>query len=68
LGRRQPLPAIPGQPPAPGALPVGCAFVPRCAEAFTPCQAERPELYDLGGGRRARCFLHRPEIPVDTAP
>jgi peptide/nickel transport system ATP-binding protein len=62
-GSRQPLPAIPGQPPAPGALPVGCAFVPRCAEAFAPCEGERPELYEIGGGRRARCFLHRPPPP-----
>jgi peptide/nickel transport system ATP-binding protein len=68
---RLPLVAIPGQPPAPGALPVGCAFVPRCAEAFAPCRGERPELYEIGGegaGRRARCFLHRTPTPLDTGP
>jgi oligopeptide/dipeptide ABC transporter ATP-binding protein len=92
-GHRQPLPAIPGQPPAPGDLPVGCAFVPRCAEAFAPCQGERPDLYAIGGSgpvepcgpapsgaprsqspvlgaqrgqRRARCFLHRPQVPPEA--
>jgi oligopeptide/dipeptide ABC transporter ATP-binding protein len=60
---RPPLPAIPGQPPDPAALPPGCAFEPRCAEAFAPCPAEHPELYEIGpfrGDRRSRCFLNRP--------
>jgi oligopeptide/dipeptide ABC transporter ATP-binding protein len=59
-GQRRPLPAIPGQPPDPAALPAGCAFAPRCAEAFSPCAAERPDLYAIGAARRARCFLNRP--------
>jgi oligopeptide/dipeptide ABC transporter ATP-binding protein len=66
-GQRDPLPAIPGQPPDPADLPVGCAFAPRCAEAFAPCAAERPELYEIGRlsgeARWARCFLHRPPMP-----
>jgi oligopeptide/dipeptide ABC transporter ATP-binding protein len=59
-GPRQPLPAIPGQPPNPADLPPGCAFAPRCPEVFAPCEASRPELVDLPDGRRARCFLHPP--------
>ena len=60
---RRLLPAIPGQPPDPAELPAGCAFAPRCAEAFAPCAAERPDLYAIPGAaatRRARCFLQRP--------
>jgi peptide/nickel transport system ATP-binding protein len=53
-----PLTAIPGQPPDPAALPPGCAFEPRCGAAFGPCASARPELYELGGGQTARCFLY----------
>ncbi|HZF10558.1 MAG TPA: ABC transporter ATP-binding protein [Thermoanaerobaculia bacterium] len=64
LDRHGPLPAIPGQPPDPTARPAGCAFEPRCAEAFDRCRTARPELYPVGTGRRARCFLHSQEEPA----
>lgn len=35
----------------------GCAFAPRCAERFDPCERSRPELYPTESGR-ARCFLY----------
>jgi oligopeptide/dipeptide ABC transporter ATP-binding protein len=34
-----------------------CAFAPRCAERFEPCDAKLPELYTTESGR-ARCFLY----------
>ncbi len=44
----------------PGALPdlaergtSGCAFAPRCAERFEPCEAREPELYATPTGRGA---------------
>ncbi|WP_406495663.1 ABC transporter ATP-binding protein [Streptomyces sp. NBC_01604] len=40
-GRR--LPTLPGTPPAPGALPAGCAFAPRCPLAAEACHHEEPE-------------------------
>ena len=40
----QPLAAIPGKPPAPGASRRGCAFAPRCASASDLCRAEAPPL------------------------
>ncbi|GAA2475396.1 ABC transporter ATP-binding protein [Streptomyces gobitricini] len=40
-GRR--LPAIAGAPPAPGALPPGCAFAPRCPLAEDRCRTRSPE-------------------------
>ncbi|WP_217510254.1 ABC transporter ATP-binding protein [Streptomyces vilmorinianum] len=43
------LPALPGRPPAPGELPAGCAFAPRCARATDPCHTERPEPRPLDG-------------------
>lgn len=40
-GRR--LTALPGTPPAPGALPSGCAFAPRCGLATEVCHHQEPE-------------------------
>ncbi len=52
------LPTIPGQVPDPARLPAGCAFHPRCPEVMGVCRASAPDLYALGEGRLARCFLH----------
>jgi oligopeptide/dipeptide ABC transporter ATP-binding protein len=54
------LQAIPGTVPALGQVPAGCAFAPRCPDRFGPCEARRPDAYELGPGRAARCFLHDP--------
>jgi oligopeptide/dipeptide ABC transporter ATP-binding protein len=54
------LPAIPGQVADPAARPAGCAFHPRCPEAFAACSRREPPLFALGGGRTARCLLHDP--------
>ncbi|MHC4248774.1 MAG: ABC transporter ATP-binding protein [Planctomycetota bacterium] len=48
---------LPGEPPSPVNPPSGCRFHPRCPEAFERCSREKPPLYDIGDGRRARCFL-----------
>ncbi len=50
------LPMIPGTVPDPLHLPEGCRFSDRCSERFERCAAE-PPLFDLPGGRRARCWL-----------
>ena len=57
LGSKEPLYAIPGQPPDLAALPTGCAFHPRCAEAMARCAAEEPAERVLGADRTARCWL-----------
>lgn len=46
------LPAIPGMPPDPRALPEGCAFAPRCARADTAC-SQQPALCRLSDLRVA---------------
>jgi peptide/nickel transport system ATP-binding protein len=61
LGLRVPrgdLPAIPGRVPAPGRLPAGCAFHPRCGHVMEMCRRREPPLFTLASGGRARCFLH----------
>ena len=46
--RDQPLVAIGGAPPTPGAIPAGCAFHPRCAFAVESCVGEVPPLAAAG--------------------
>lgn len=55
-GRR--LTPVPGTVPSLSALPTGCHFHPRCGEAFAPCADNAPPLFELPGGRQARCWLH----------
>jgi oligopeptide/dipeptide ABC transporter ATP-binding protein len=57
LGSKEPLYAIPGQPPDPAALPPGCSFHPRCAHALERCWTEEPCEEHLGDGRTVRCWL-----------
>jgi len=49
------LPSIVGMPPAPDAMPSGCAFAPRCAAADARC-ATRPAL-PAQGLHAAACVL-----------
>jgi oligopeptide/dipeptide ABC transporter ATP-binding protein len=52
------LRAMPGSVPEPGRRPGGCAFEPRCPEAFGRCRAARPTLLPVAGGTaEAACFL-----------
>ncbi len=58
------LPTIKGQPPSPSAMPVGCAFHPRCAHAMPVCRTAAPPLLPVlkvagtSGGASAACWLH----------
>jgi oligopeptide/dipeptide ABC transporter ATP-binding protein len=56
LGSKEPLYAIPGQPPNLAAVPAGCAFHPRCPEAHLRCTVEAPRDFAVGDGA-ARCWL-----------
>jgi peptide/nickel transport system ATP-binding protein len=38
------------------AIPAGCAFNPRCPQAFERCRGERPDLMSAGA-TRAACWL-----------
>ncbi|NOD77721.1 MULTISPECIES: ABC transporter ATP-binding protein [unclassified Ruegeria] len=56
LPPRTPLYSIPGVPPGLDALPVGCAFAPRCASCISPCSQDRPALSLITEGRQVACF------------
>ncbi|MBW8269576.1 ABC transporter ATP-binding protein [Caldovatus aquaticus] len=51
------LAQIEGAMPRLSEIPPGCAFHPRCPQAFDRCRRERPGLLDAGG-TRAACWLH----------
>ena len=57
---RNRLTAIGGQPPDLSALPLGCAFHPRCPDAIDRCRAEAPPETRLRDGQIARCWLVKP--------
>jgi oligopeptide/dipeptide ABC transporter ATP-binding protein len=51
----EPLPSIPGQPPALTDLPRGCRFHPRCACAEPACAVEQPPLVEPDPGHATAC-------------
>ena len=50
---------IPGSMPRLDAIPPGCAFNPRCSEAFARCVLKRPDPMEVDASRVA-CWLHSP--------
>jgi oligopeptide/dipeptide ABC transporter ATP-binding protein len=62
LGIKEPLYAIPGQPPDLAALPTGCSFHPRCANAMDRCRIEEPAEQSMADGASARCWLSNREV------
>jgi peptide/nickel transport system ATP-binding protein len=56
-GTAQRLAVIPGIVPSPLAWPDGCRFAGRCPYAWEKTVAEPPPLFELGPGRKSRCWL-----------
>jgi peptide/nickel transport system ATP-binding protein len=57
---RERLVPIPGTVPPLDALPLGCAFAPRCSYRVPECDAEVPALRDVNSQHAARCVLVPP--------
>lgn len=53
--RRRPLETIAGTVPALQALPLGCAFEPRCGFRVEECARALPALVEVSAGHWARC-------------
>lgn len=47
---------IPGQPPSPLSLPLGCRFAPRCPHARDICRTQAPAFLPRTSGHFARCW------------
>jgi peptide/nickel transport system ATP-binding protein len=61
VAEREELAQIDGTMPRLTAIPSGCAFNPRCPQAFDRCRHERPDL--LPAGRTlAACWLHARDV------
>ena len=58
------LPVIEGMVPPAGEFPVGCVFSTRCPYATEHCKECKPELTQIGEGRRVRCFRYTEEQEV----
>ena len=56
IGRIGRLVQIPGTMPRLASIPNGCAFHPRCSQAFDRCLTERPERMPAGAAEAA-CWL-----------
>jgi peptide/nickel transport system ATP-binding protein len=56
-GDAERLVQIEGSMPGLTEIPHGCAFHPRCPEAFDRCRAQRPDLM-AADGSRAACWLY----------
>jgi peptide/nickel transport system ATP-binding protein len=52
------LAQIPGAMPRLDAIPTGCAFHPRCGQAFDRCSTERPGRLPVAPACEAACWLY----------
>jgi oligopeptide/dipeptide ABC transporter ATP-binding protein len=50
------LPAIEGNVASPSAMPSGCAFHPRCPDAFGDCATTLPEFVSMSPGQDVACL------------
>jgi oligopeptide/dipeptide ABC transporter ATP-binding protein len=62
------LVAIPGTVPAPGTLPPGCCFAPRCPSRFEPCATLHPGTTRFPDGRTVKCYLHGAAVEPHAGP
>ncbi|RUS45993.1 ABC transporter ATP-binding protein [Cohnella sp. AR92] len=62
LSQRKDEPLVPiyGTPPDLIAPPAGCGFCDRCPSAMKICSTTPPEITDLGGNHKVRCWLQDP--------
>jgi len=58
--RSERLAQIPGSMPRLTSIPPGCAFNPRCSDAFDRCRVERPDLMQVESSKAA-CWLYATE-------
>jgi peptide/nickel transport system ATP-binding protein len=62
------LDPIRGRVPAPGQLPAGCVFGPRCDYVAQHCRDERPRLRALAGDACVRCHFAEQIDPAQRQP
>jgi peptide/nickel transport system ATP-binding protein len=55
--RKHRLNEIPGTVPSLTEHIVGCKFADRCPHVFEVCKKQQPEIFQIRGGQKARCWL-----------
>jgi oligopeptide/dipeptide ABC transporter ATP-binding protein len=60
-------PALPGDPPSLAAVPPGCRFHPRCADAAEPCARSIPVREEAEPGHAVACLRWRDLAPAPAA-
>lgn len=63
-GNARRLDVIPGAVPNPLSMPKGCAFNPRCPHAMDICREKMPNLINIEGNRKVRCWLYEKDGEV----
>jgi peptide/nickel transport system ATP-binding protein/oligopeptide transport system ATP-binding protein len=63
-GNTRRLDVIPGAVPNPLSMPPGCAFNPRCPHSMDICREKMPNLINIEGNRKVRCWLYEKEGEV----
>ncbi|WP_144509628.1 ABC transporter ATP-binding protein [Bacillus sp. FJAT-22090] len=59
------LSSIPGLVPAPGSMPKGCRFAPRCSKAHDKC-SDKPPLITTADNTRVQCWLYDSETSAEV--
>jgi peptide/nickel transport system ATP-binding protein len=59
------LSSIPGVVPAPGSMPTGCRFAPRCSKAHDKC-SQNPPLITTADNTRVQCWLYDSETTSEV--
>ena len=62
------LPTIAGRVPDAADRPAGCAFHPRCPEAFERCREQEPVSTPIASGHRSSCWLAAPAAGGERGP
>ncbi len=63
---RLPQRGLPGEPPSPARIPVGCPFHPRCAQAMVICRSDPAPEERLIDAVRVRCHLYPSPRDLET--
>jgi oligopeptide/dipeptide ABC transporter ATP-binding protein len=59
--------SIEGMVPDPFETRIGCSFHPRCGQRLPVCAEMPPDLFPVGEGHEARCWLYEKEIDCGSA-
>lgn len=63
MSKDERLVSIPGTPPDLIRPPKGCGFAARCTHCMKICREAQPDVFKMGEGHEASCWLLHPDCP-----